>query len=141
MRTYNRVMLLGHLAADPELRQTQSGISVCTFPLATNRVVKDGSEKREVADFHRIAAWRGLADVCKKYLEKGTAVLIDGRIVNRSFEDKEGNRHFRTEIVADNLNILNWKKAKSGKPQLNVESVDAEDPEEELTEKGEAVPA
>lgn len=130
-------MLIGHLAADPELRQTMNGHSVANFPLATNRKAMDGEgKKREVADFHRIIAWRGLADICGKYLKKGMPVLVEGRLINRSFDDKEGNRHFRTEIVADELNILTSRKAKGGNDVVGIKEIpEAETLREEAVEE------
>ncbi len=133
MRSLNKVFLMGHLAADPELRQTKSGFSVANFPLATNRSVKtDNGDKSEITDFHRIIVWRGLADVCEQYLAKGSAVYIEGKIVNRSFEDKTGNRHFRTEITADDVNILTWKKTKNGSGQISLNPVKEDEKEEAL---------
>jgi single-strand DNA-binding protein len=126
MRSLNQVMLIGHMAADVEFRQTKDGLSVATFPVATNRNVKTDGEKKEIADFHRVVAWGKLADICNEFLVKGMAVYISGRIINRSFDDKEGNRHYRTEIVAEKLNILTWKKSKAGKEELGIEDLDPE---------------
>lgn len=114
------------MAADVEFRQTKDELSVATFPVATNRNVKADGEKKEIADFHRIVAWGKLADICNEFLVKGMAVYISGRIINRSFDDKEGNRHYRTEIVAEKLNILTWKKSKAGKEELGIEDLDPE---------------
>lgn len=124
MRSLNRVMLIGHLAADPELRQTKNGHTVVSFPMATNRVLnsKDGT-KRELVDFHRVLAWNKLAEICNQYLVKGMAVYVEGRLANHSFDDKDGNKHFRTEIVSDELNILTWKKSKAGKPEIGIEEM------------------
>ncbi|MFA7685858.1 MAG: single-stranded DNA-binding protein [Candidatus Gracilibacteria bacterium] len=132
MRSINRVVLMGHLAADPELRQTKSGVMVTQFPLATNYLMKDkNGEKSEMADFHRIVAFRGLADICNKYLAKGMAVYVEGKLMNNSFDDKNGNKHYRTEIIADNLNIITWKKSKQG-GEVSVESIQDEIEEEDL---------
>lgn len=134
-------MLIGHLAADPELRQTRNGNSVANFPLATNRkALNEEGKKQEIADFHRIIAWRGLADVSEKILKKGMAVFVEGRIINHSFEDKDGNRHYRTEIVADNLNLLTSKKSKKGMQEVGIEDMPGAE-EEVVEEKGEAVAA
>jgi len=123
---------MGHLAADPELRQTKSGVMVTQFPLATNYLMKDkNGEKSEMADFHRIVAFRGLADICNKYLAKGMAVYVEGKLMNNSFDDKNGNKHYRTEIIADNLNIITWKKSKQG-GEVSVESIQDEIEEEDL---------
>lgn len=123
---------MGHLAADPELKQTKSGVAITQFPLAVNYSVKDkNGERSEMADFHRVVAFRGLADICDKYLAKGMAVYVEGKLINNSFDDKEGNKHYRTEIVADNLNIITWKKSKQG-GEVGIESVDEEVAEEEV---------
>lgn len=122
MRSLNRVMLIGHLAADPELRQTKNGHTVVVFPVATNRVLRgDNGEKREAVDFHRVLAWDKLAEICNQFLVKGMAIYVEGRLVNRSFDDSEGKKHYRTEIVVDDLNILTWKKSKSGIQEIGIE--------------------
>ncbi len=117
-------MLIGHLAADPEIRQTKTGHTVTTFPVATNRLSKNGDgEKRNIADFHRVVAWERLGEICSNYLQKGMAVYLDGRIVNSSYEDKSGVRQYRTEIMADGLNILTWKKSTNGVNEVAIEEV------------------
>lgn len=128
MRSLNRVMLIGHLAADPEIRQTKTGHTLTTFPVATNRLSKsqDG-EKKSIADFHRIVAWEKLGEICSNYLHKGMAVYLDGRIVNSSYEDKKGVRQYRTEIMADGLNILTWRKSKNGLNEVAIEEVEKEE--------------
>jgi len=126
-------MLIGHLAADPEVRQTKSGHTVVNFPIATNRISKneDGS-KKEIVDFHRVLAWNRLGNICGDYLHKGQAVYVEGRLANHSFDDNDGKKHFRTEIVADGLNILTWKKTKTGNAEIGIEEVVANDEEKEL---------
>jgi len=134
MRSINRVVLMGHLAADPEARQTKEGIHVVSFPMATNKVLNDGNGgKKEIVDFHRIVAWRNLADISVQYLKKGMAVYIEGRLINRSFDDKNGNRHYRTEIVADTLNILTWKRTTKG-GELGIKGLQEEPEKEEVLE-------
>ena len=114
MRSFNRVMLIGHLAQDPELRQTKNGKAVANFAIATNRSAKDDDgNKKEIADFHRIVAWSKLAELVSQYLSKGAAVFVEGRLVNSTFDDKDGNRHYKTEIVADGLHFLSPKKHES----------------------------
>lgn len=128
MKTYTRVVLLGNLAADPEARQTKNGKNVVNFPIATNRPSLDEKGKKiEVADFHRVVAWEGLGQVCEKYLSKGMPVLVEGRLINHIFDDSEGHKHCRTEIVADSLRMLNWQKSKNGKDEVSIESVTQED--------------
>lgn len=121
MRSMNKVMLIGHLASDPEARQTKTGKTVVNFPLATNRdwYTTEG-EKRQEADFHRIIAWQKLGEICCKYIRKGSGVLVEGRISNRSYEDKTGNRKYITEIIADGINILTWTKTEEGANEVNL---------------------
>ncbi len=108
---------MGHLAADVDCRQTPNDKLVATFPLATNRFKtgEDGN-KKEVVDFHRIVAWGGLGKICGDYLSKGMPVYVEGRIINRSFEAKDGSKQYRTEIIADELNILVWNKGVNKDP-------------------------
>jgi len=114
--------MMGHLAANPEMRETSGGHTVTTFPLATNRYKKDkDGQKMEVADFHRINTWDGLAKIASKYLQKGMALYLEGEIQNHSFEDKDGQKHWRTEINADRLNIITWKKGKTGNLEVSIE--------------------
>ena len=132
MRSLNRVMLIGHLAADVDFRETKTGISVANFPVATNHIIRDkDGKKRETVDFHRIVAWHKLAEICNNYLAKGTAVYLEGRLVNRSFDDKDGNRHYRTEVIADLINILTWVKGRSGDDEVGIQPIS----EEELDDK------
>ncbi len=125
MKNLNKVMLLGHLAADVDLRQTKSGSSVATFPLAINRFIRGDDGKEEAVDFHRVVVWGRLAEICNEYLEKGIAVYVEGRMINRSFDDNDGVKHFRTEVVADNVIFLTWKKSgnKESGGSIKLESV------------------
>lgn len=124
MKSYNHVTLVGNLAADPELRQTKNGRTVASFPLAINRNSLDEEGKRhEVADYHRIVAWEKLGNIAAKYLAKGSAVLIDGRLINTSFDDSKGQKHYRTEIVLDDLRMLTPKKTAKGSDAVSVESM------------------
>lgn len=110
MKSLNQVSLIGHLASDPESRQTPTGKLVVYFPLATNeKWTSKTGEKKESVDFHRIVAWEKLAETMQKYLKKGSAVFIGGRLRNRSYEDKTGVKRFTTEIIASDLNILTFK--------------------------------
>ena len=102
----NRVILVGHLGADPEMRYTADGTAVCKFSLATSRKYtgRDG-QKVEKTEWHRIVAWRKLAEICGQYLVKGKQVMIEGRIEYGSYE-KEGVKHYTTDIVAENMQML-----------------------------------
>jgi single-strand DNA-binding protein len=106
-RGVNKVILIGNLGQDPELRSTPSGTSVATFTLATNETWtdKDGA-RQERTEWHRIVAWAKLAEICAQYLQKGRQVYIEGRLTTRSWEDRQGNQRKTTEIVAQNMQML-----------------------------------
>ena len=101
----NKTFLVGNLTADPELKNLTSGQAVCSFRLATNRVWTDreSGEKKQKAEFHNIVAWGKLATLVSQYLSKGNLVLVEGRLNTRSWEDPSGNKRYRTEIVAENV--------------------------------------
>jgi len=107
----NKVMLIGNLTRDPELRYTPNGQAVISFSLATNRrwTDKTTGEKKEQAEFHNIVAWGKLAETANQILKKGRKVYVEGRLQTRSWEDSEGGKKFRTEIIADNLIVLDRK--------------------------------
>jgi len=107
MGSVNKVILVGNLGRDPELRYTPSGTAVANFTLATNEKWKSKSgEKQEHTEWHRIVAWGKLAEICGEYLHKGRQVYIEGTIRSRSYKDKEGVEKTSTEIRADNMVML-----------------------------------
>ena len=106
MSSINKVILVGHLGKDPELRYLEGNVSVASFPLATSETFNKDGKKVEQTEWHNIVMWRGLADVASKYLTKGRLVYIEGKLRTRSYEDKEGVRRYTTEIVAESFNIL-----------------------------------
>jgi len=107
MRGVNRVMLIGNLGKDPEVQYLEKNISVAKFPLATTETHKDKNGKLvSQTEWHIIVLWRGLAELAQKYLHKGSLIYVEGRLRTRSWEDREGNKKFATEIVADNLIML-----------------------------------
>ena len=107
MKSVNSVTLLGNVTRDPELKQTTSGQSVCTFGLATNRVWRDPKgEKQSLPEFHNIVAWGGLADFCGQYVKKGKPLYLEGYLKTRSWDGPEGAKIFRTEIVTENVILL-----------------------------------
>jgi len=110
MKSVNKAILVGNLAADPEVRQTSKGVTVATFPVATNRDFTSNGEKKKVTDFHRVVAWGELAEICAKNLEKGQVVYIEGLILNRAYE-KDGERRYVTEIRADEVEWLKFKRS------------------------------
>ena len=109
MSGINKVILVGHLGKDPEIRYLEGGVSVTSFPLATSESYNKDGRKVEQTEWHNIVMWRGLADVAAKYLQKGKLVYIEGKLRTRSFEDKEGLKKYTTEIVAENFTLLGRK--------------------------------
>ncbi|MBV9960606.1 MAG: single-stranded DNA-binding protein [Parafilimonas sp.] len=115
MRGVNRVILIGNLGKDPEVQYLEKNISVAKFPLATTETHKDKNGKLvSQTEWHTIVLWRGLAELAQKYLHKGSLIYIEGRLRTRSWEDREGNKKFATEIVADNLIMLDKRTDSSG---------------------------
>ncbi|MEE8122286.1 MAG: single-stranded DNA-binding protein [Anaerolineales bacterium] len=110
-RGLNKLMLIGHLGRDPEMRYTPSGRPVTTFSVATSRTwhSADG-ERHEDTEWFNVVAWGGLAEICNQHLQKGMQVYVEGRLQTRRWEDAEGNKHFTTELVAKEMIILGEKK-------------------------------
>ena len=106
MGSVNQVMLLGNLGRDPELRYTPKGTPVANLSIATSRRWKDNGETKEATDWHRVVVWGKQAEVVKEYLAKGREVYIEGRIDNRSYDDKDGNKRYISEVVAENVRFL-----------------------------------
>lgn len=106
----NRVQLIGNLTRDPELRQIPGGQTVASFSIATNFTWTDQSgQRQDKSEFHNIVAWRKLADICGQYLRKGSKVFLEGRIQTREWEGDDGVKRYRTEIVAENMIMLDRK--------------------------------
>jgi single-strand DNA-binding protein len=128
MASVNKVILVGNLGSDPELRYTPSGKAVATFNLATHEkwTGKDG-EKSERTEWHRIVAWDRLGEICGEYLHKGSQIYIEGRLQTRSWEDREGNKRYTTEIVAQTMQMLG-SSGKGGTAKSTEESFPTEQP-------------
>jgi single-strand DNA-binding protein len=111
----NKVILVGNVGKDPDVHFIEQGVAVARFPFATSETYrsKDG-EKITTTEWHNIVLWRGLADVADKYVKKGSQLFIEGRIKTRSYDDKEGNKRYITEIVGDNMQLLGKKGDNSG---------------------------
>lgn len=110
-RSLNKVTLIGNLTRDPELRFTPQGTAVCTFGLATNRSwTTDSGEKREETEFHRIVSWNKLAELCSQLLAKGRKVYVEGRLQTRNWNGSDGVQHTTTEIVIEDMIILDSKR-------------------------------
>ena len=118
----NKVILIGNLGSDPELKYTPSGAAVTNFNVATNEVWndKDGN-KQERTEWHRVVLWRKLAEIAGEYLKKGSKVYIEGRLQTRSWEDKDGVKRYITEVVADNMTMLD-SKSEGGSSGSDVSS-------------------
>jgi single-strand DNA-binding protein len=108
----NKVILIGNLGKDPEIRVLDSGAKLARFPIATSESYQDkqSGERREITEWHNIVVWRGLADVAENYLKKGSKVYIEGKIRSRSWQDETGNTKYSTEIIGDNFTMLGSKQ-------------------------------
>lgn len=104
----NKVILIGNLGKDPEVRHLENGAVVANFSIATSEVYTDRAtgERKENTDWHDIVVWRGLAEITEKYLKKGYKVYVEGKLKKRSWQDKEGNTRYTTEVLADEMTIL-----------------------------------
>ena len=103
----NKVILVGNLGADPDMRYTQSGAGVCELRLATNESWTDrNGQKQERTEWHRIIVWGKRAEICSKYLSKGRQIYVEGRLQTRSWDDKDGNKRYTTEIIANDVQFL-----------------------------------
>ncbi len=125
MKSLNKVQLIGHLGKNPEVRYTASGSAVANFSIATNEswIGKDG-QKNEKTEWHNIVAWGKLGEICGEYLTKGKQVYIEGRITTRSWDDRDGNKRYTTEVKADNMIMLGG----GGSSNFSAESSVAEAP-------------
>ena len=107
MKSLNKVQLIGHATADPELKYTPTGVAVCNFSVATNRQwTTDTGEKKEEVSFIRIVVWAKRAEVCNEYLKKGSPVFIEGRLQSRSWEAQDGTKRSTIEVQASNVQFL-----------------------------------
>jgi len=147
-KSLNKVMLIGNLTRDPELKYTPQGTAVCTFGVATNREWTDSSgQKKEDAQFHRLVAWGKLAEICAEILNKGRKVYIQGRLQTRSWQTNEGQDRQSTEVVVDEMIALGAPRGRSGQgdfvdenfgvpaPKTTEVNEDVFNPEGEVVEK------
>jgi single-strand DNA-binding protein len=135
-RGLNKVMIIGHLGRDPEMRYTPSGRPVTTFSVATSRSwnTVDG-ERHQETEWFNVVAWGNLAEICKQYLTKGQQVYIEGRLQTRKWEDKEGNKHSSVEIVASEMMMLGERRESGG--NTHQPSEEAEAPELQSSDEDE----
>lgn len=107
MSSLNKVLLIGNLGKDPEIRNLENGSMVATFSIATTESYKDKSGNwHDQTDWHTIVAWRNLAETAEKYLKKGSPVFVEGKLRTRTWEDKDGRKHYQTEVIAEELVAL-----------------------------------
>lgn len=126
----NKVILIGRLGRDPEIRYTPDGTAIANFSIATSEEWKDkgSGEKKERTEWHRIVAYRKLAEICGEYLSKGKQVYIEGRIQTREWEDKDKNKRYTTEIVASQMQMLGARGAfDAGEPAADTHGPDTTD--------------
>lgn len=137
-RSLNKVMLIGNLTRDPEMRYTPQGTAVCTFSIATNRNwTTDTGEKKEDVEFHNVVAWNKLAEICSELLKKGRKVYVEGRLATRSWQGQDGAQKQRTEVVISDMVILDKKEGGSEMADMGVEAqVSPEEIEEKPSKKG-----
>jgi single-strand DNA-binding protein len=120
MAGINKVILIGRLGSDPEVRYTPSGVAVANFNIATSEEWKDkdSGEKKERTEWHRIVVWRRLGEICGEYLSKGRQVYVEGRLQTRDWEDRDGNKRYTTEIVATDVQFLGARdSSESARPR------------------------
>jgi single-strand DNA-binding protein len=111
MASVNKVILLGNLGADPELKYTPSNRAVCNLRIATNEVFKDKTgQRQEKVEWHRVTVWGEQGENCSKYLTKGRSVYIEGKLQTRTWDDKEGKKHYATDIVAERVQFIGGKE-------------------------------
>jgi len=126
----NKVILVGNVGKDPEVRHLDSGVAVTTFSLATSETYRNKEgQKVTNTEWHNIVLWRGLAEIAEKYVKKGNPLYIEGKIRTRSWDDKDGNKRYTTEIVADNMQMLGSKQGNeetAASAPENTGSVDIE---------------
>ena len=106
MASFNKVILVGNMTADPELKQTTSGASVCSFSIAVNRRFTKAEQGQQTVDFFNIVAWRQTAEFVSRYFKKGNPILVCGQLQNRSWDDKQGQKRYTTEVQADEVSFV-----------------------------------
>ncbi len=135
----NKAILVGYVGTDPEVRYLDSGTAVCNFRLATSEVYKNkNGEKVTTTEWHNVVLWRGLAETAEKYVKKGTQLYIEGRIKTRSWDDKDGNKRYTTEIICDILQMLGKKTDEPPESQKQDKVSSSEDKEDNNLEIEEA---
>tara|TARA_B100001029_G_scaffold177773_1_gene183064 strand:- start:191 stop:610 length:420 start_codon:yes stop_codon:yes gene_type:complete len=131
MAGVNKVILIGNLGKDPEVRHLDTGVAVANFSLATTETYTNKKGERvNQTEWHNVVLWRGLADIAEKYLKKGSSVYIEGKIHNRRWEDSEGNTKYATDIIADKMTMLGSKSDNAENPSISTEQKNEDKNEE-----------
>ncbi len=140
----NKVILVGNVGKDPEIRYLEGGTAVCSFSMATSETYRNRDGERVTnTEWHNVVLWRGLAEVAERYVKKGSQLFIEGKIRTRSWDDKDGNKRYTTEIIADNMVMLGRKADGTGdteapaakpaeQPTNNTSETDMTDPEDPI---------
>ena len=124
----NKAILIGRLGKDPELKSTPSGTAVANFSMATTeRYTDKQGEKQEQTEWHRITVWGKLAEICNEYLSRGSQVALEGRIQTRDWEDKDGNKRYTTEIIANNVEFLGSNKTQEHPSGATTKAFEADE--------------
>lgn len=143
MRGVNKVMLIGNLGKDPDVQFLDGNIGVAKFPLATTETYKDRNGKLiSQTEWHTVVLWRGLAELAQKYLHKGSLIYVEGRLHTRNWEDKEGNKKFATEVVGDNLIMLDKRGEIHNGPGPSTDAIEGfrDETPPPISEPGEDLP-
>ncbi len=132
----NKVILIGNLGKDPEIRSLENGTKLARFPLATSESYTDKTtgERRDITDWHNIVVWRGLADVVERYVKKGMKVYVEGKLKTRSWQDESGVTKYSTEVVADNMTMLTSKNESTASSQPYTQEGTTSKPDTNLSE-------
>ncbi|MBT3209647.1 MAG: single-stranded DNA-binding protein [Bacteroidetes bacterium] len=133
----NKVILIGNVGKEPEVNYLDNGVAVAKFSLATSESYKKDGEKVTITEWHNIVMWRKLAEICEKYVKKGDKLYVEGKISTRSWDDKDGNKRYSTEIVANNMTMLGTKSAteqNSQQAEPNTNSAVEENQDGKVTE-------
>jgi len=128
MSGINKVILVGNLGKDPEMRYVEGGAAVAKFPLATSETYKNKEGLRvDTTEWHNIVMWRGLAEIAEKFLKKGSLIYVEGKIRTRAYDDKDGNKRYATEIIADNMTMLGRRGDESSQAPIQEFQKQAQD--------------
>ena len=137
----NKVLLIGNVGKDPEIRHLENGASVATITLATSERYKDrNGEMKEVTEWHTVIAWRQLADLASNYIKKGSQIYVEGKIHSRSWDDQNGQKRYVTEIQADSIQLLGRRSDGQGSPATAPVAAPAAAPQQQFAAPAQTTP-